>query len=280
MHSLAATMTGSGRDVLLLHGLPCPSSHLEPLARALTDAGHRAILVDLPGYGASPPLPGEYSMRRAREALEDMLIDHGVRELDVVGFSAGAYRAIDLALGGRVRVGRIVTLGGMAGLDPEIADAHLELAAAIEAGAELGEVLARRMLSPTYAAAHPEALVDVAAWLQAAPATVIAAEIRAMARAEDLRERLDAVEAFLVARVGELDMATPPAWSEEIVRRAPRAALQVVPGKGHALLIEDEAATIEAVREALETASRDGETLAATAIRAPHLPLSASAQAG
>jgi pimeloyl-ACP methyl ester carboxylesterase len=52
----------------------------------------------------------------------------------------------------------------------------------------------------------------------------------------------------VVARVGALDVAAPPAHSEAIARAAPNGVLQLVEGAGHALMEEDLEGTIEAVR--------------------------------
>jgi pimeloyl-ACP methyl ester carboxylesterase len=244
------SMLGTGPDVVLLHGMPCPPQHLAPLQRALAEAGRRAILVELPGYGASAPLEGEYSMRRAQRAVEDTLLAAGVTEADFVGFSAGAYRALSIALDGRIRVGRVVTLGAMYGVEPAHRGLSLQMAAALEAGVDFGPMMAARLLSPA-GAARPEALAEAATWMSAAPREVVAAEMRAMTCAEDLRTRLPALRARLRCRVGAEDAATPPAWSASIAALVPGATLEVVPGCGHALLIEDAPATIAACLEAL-----------------------------
>jgi pimeloyl-ACP methyl ester carboxylesterase len=244
------SMLGSGPDVVLLHGMPCPPAHMGALQRVLADAGRRAILVDLPGYGGSAPLAGPYSMRRAQRAVEDTLLAAGVAEADLVGFSAGAYRALSIALDRRIRVGRIVTLGAMYGLDEMLHAPYLGMADALEAGADFGPMMPARMLSATFAA-RADAAAEVSAWMTAAPREVVAAEMRAMTRAEDLRARLPSLEASLLCRVGSDDGATPVAWSATIAALVPGAVLDVVPGCGHALLVEDAAATIAACRDAL-----------------------------
>jgi hypothetical protein len=49
-----------------------------------------------------------------------------------------------------------------------------------------------------------------------------------------------------------VDLGCPPEWSEDIVRRAPRASPDLVAGCGHALMIEDQLATVAAIRNAIE----------------------------
>ena len=58
----------------------------------------------------------------------------------------------------------------------------------------------------------------------------------------------------MLARVGELDLAAPVAHSRAIASAALRGELQIVPGKGHALLVEDEPDTMRAVASFLARA--------------------------
>ncbi|HEX7603206.1 MAG TPA: hypothetical protein VF316_16425, partial [Polyangiaceae bacterium] len=62
---------------------------------------------------------------------------------------------------------------------------------------------------------------------------------------------LAALRIPVLARVGAEDAAAPAAKSQEIARAVPGAELQIVPGVGHALTIEDLPGTIDAVRAAL-----------------------------
>ena len=240
---------------MLIHGLPSPGSGLHSLASALS-AERRVFVPDLPGYGPSAPLPAPYTFEAAQNALEAVLTRDGVREIDVIGFSGGAYRAFHWALRPReLCVRRIVSIGGLAGLDPDVAAGYASLADVLDSDAHLApleELMEQRMLSPSFAAANPDAVREVRSWLHAAPRHVIAAELRAMSRAIDFRPELRSLAGPVLARVGALDGAAPVAWSQAIAENAPHASLQVVAGCGHSLLIEDEAATIAAVTEFLD----------------------------
>jgi haloalkane dehalogenase len=65
----------TGDPLLLIHGFPQSSYMWEPVARAAAEAGRRAIALDLPGYGDSPPdPPGTWerhvdAIERFRQAL-------------------------------------------------------------------------------------------------------------------------------------------------------------------------------------------------------------------
>src|SRR5918999_3609848 len=82
---------GDGPPVVLLHPGPgLDGSVLLPGAHALTDAGFRALLVDLPGSGRSPA--GDWTLRGQAAAVEELM-----RELDeptLLGHSFGGYVAM------------------------------------------------------------------------------------------------------------------------------------------------------------------------------------------
>jgi len=81
-----------GEPVLLLHGLGSDHRGIADLADRLPGAD--VITPDLPGFGASPPLPGPHTMTAYADALDDLRADLGLGRVTVVGHSLGA----DIAL--------------------------------------------------------------------------------------------------------------------------------------------------------------------------------------
>ncbi len=110
---------GTGPVVALLHGCPSPVSDFGPLAEALGDR-RRVWLVNAPGYGSTPePSPDTNVLALCQSLLVSRIRDEGIRGLDIVGFSLGAFRAVSLALSGEVLIGRMVLIAPTAGLDEE-----------------------------------------------------------------------------------------------------------------------------------------------------------------
>jgi pimeloyl-ACP methyl ester carboxylesterase len=246
---------GTGSALVLLHGAPGTVESFAPVVERFSPR-FRVLVPALPGYRPTPPLQ-PYSLAGVQHALEDALLERGVREAAVVAFSAGVYRALALALSGRVRVTRLVLLGGFAGLSPEDRAAYRGFSdwvggMADLTGAELREVACGRFLSPAYRAAHPEAEAEVRAWLEATAPAPFSDELRALAESEDLHPRLSEVQVPVVARVGTLDVAAPPAYSERLVAGVPHGRLERVEGAGHALLLEDREGTLASLARALE----------------------------
>lgn len=116
---------------------------------------------------------------------------------------------------------------------------------------DLRKQIASLMLSPAFAQAHPDLFARAEAWLDATRPAPLADEVRATSRCADLLPKLGSLRVPVLCRVGELDIATPAAYSEAIVRSVPGAQLQIVPRSGHALLIEDERATVEEIARVL-----------------------------
>jgi 3-oxoadipate enol-lactonase len=238
--------TGKGPAVLLLHGCPATTRGFAPIAERLSRS-KRVVVPELPGYGASPPLDGLYSLARVEERLEAELLARGIREVEVVGHSAGAYRAFALALSGRVRVHRIVSLSGIAGYGDDVRAAFRHFATMVRDGVDLRPGWRARMTGPRFDEADPSDVADVMAWTTAAPTAVLAAELDAFAEAPDLRPRLRDLAIPILARVGDADQAAPVPFSREIVDHAANATLQIVQGCGHAIFYEDREGTREAV---------------------------------
>jgi 3-oxoadipate enol-lactonase len=245
---------GGGPAVMLLHGAPSAISDFAGLVEALA-VDRRVVVPELPGYGASPMLDGEYTFARVYTLLEDMLLARGIREVAVVGFSLGAHHALAVAgVWRRVRVSSVISLAGFAMLEAAdraaivgFVDMLSQPGAQLQSP-EMREMARGRFLAPAYQTDANAA--QVATWLDATTAPVLAIELAAEARA-DLREQLQELTVPVLAYVGELDVAVPPAYSREIADLAPLGRLEVVPGHGHALLLEQPEATIAAIRRAL-----------------------------
>lgn len=122
---------GTGRPVVLLHGLASNGAQDFPEAEWTGVLGERPlVVVDLPSHGGSPSL-GAVPTTQVLDALADAI---GADEVDLVGYSLGARLAWDLARHPSVRVRRLV-LGGLAPGEP-FAAVDLAMARAALAGGD------------------------------------------------------------------------------------------------------------------------------------------------
>jgi pimeloyl-ACP methyl ester carboxylesterase len=245
---LELRVLGRGPAVVFLHGSPTTHDLFDRVAAHVAKYA-QSILVSFPGYGQSAALSAPWATRDLHAAVEDSLLARGVEEASLVGFSSGAYHAFAIACRGRVRVSAIASLAGFLDFAAEERGMLRHMAAAVAAGQDLREAAIARFLSP--GARTPENVAAIDAWLAATSRENSAAELLASADVEDLTSRVGQLDIPILARVGSEDVACPRAKSEAIARAAKRAVLQIVPGAGHALTLEDAEDSAEAVLKAV-----------------------------
>jgi pimeloyl-ACP methyl ester carboxylesterase len=248
--SIALRTSGTGPAVVFLHGCPTPWDVLEPIARKVAEQAC-AIEVALPGYGASEPLPQPWEFGELHQALGATLHARRIRRAALVGYSGGAYHALALACHGIVEASCLVLLGGFAAFTAEERAGYKQLSEALARGEDLRTLMGPRSLSAAYRAKRPESTTTVEGWVDATSPSNLSAEFAAFAHSEDLTPRLPGLMVPILARVGSEDVAAPPSKSEAIVDAASNAHIEIVPGGGHAQMLEDPEGTAEAVMRGL-----------------------------
>jgi pimeloyl-ACP methyl ester carboxylesterase len=93
--------SGSGVPLLLLHGIGSRRQIWDPVVDALA-AEHDVVAVDLPGFGASPPLDGPVNLATLTDAVAAFAAELGLARWHVAGNSMGAGIALELAARGTV----------------------------------------------------------------------------------------------------------------------------------------------------------------------------------
>lgn len=114
------------RTIVLLHGVRTDSALLVRFAESFSDDGYGALLVDLPGHGASEGRflgYGPAEARRIGELLERLRADGAVsaEPIGVFGFSYGAAVALELAALDP-HVGAVVAVSSFASLRSVVSD--------------------------------------------------------------------------------------------------------------------------------------------------------------
>jgi pimeloyl-ACP methyl ester carboxylesterase len=224
--SLTYSELGSGRPLVLLHGYNAPAIPIwvdTNIAERLANDGHRVIMPDLRGHGASVPTNGHAYPPDALTTDLLTLIAH----LDLAGYDLGGY-----SLGARI-VARALTLGakpqraliGGTGLDP------------IVHAAGRGENY-RRILSNlgTWEPGTPEAQFE--GWVRQVGADPVAL-IRVLDTFVDTAEEdLARVEVPTLVIAGEWD--TDRGSVEDLAAILPKAELRRIPGDHFSALTSTE----------------------------------------
>ncbi|HTZ60493.1 MAG TPA: alpha/beta fold hydrolase [Acidobacteriaceae bacterium] len=123
VHFLAG---GSGRPLVLIHGLGSRAEDWANLIPQLIAGGHRVYALDLLGYGKSAqPRDADYSISQQAGLVEGFLDSQHLPQVDLGGWSMGGWIAMKVALHEPERVRRLVLLDSAGlrfklGFDPSL----------------------------------------------------------------------------------------------------------------------------------------------------------------
>jgi 3-oxoadipate enol-lactonase len=247
---LDAEIRGEGKDLVLLHSLLNDLTSFAALADRLAPQ-RRLILVNLPGFGTSPPAePLVGYADRVAEMFDDLALPPGT---DILGNGLGGFVALTMAARHAGKLGRVVLIGGAVAF-PEAGRATfrgLADKAEREGMAAVADIAARRMFTEEFIAANPGIVAERTAVFAGIEPAVFAAAARALATL-DLASELGRIRNPILIVVGEKDSATPPALGRELAARLPDARIIELPGVGHAPHIHEPDLLIEAIRPFLD----------------------------
>ncbi|MFL5322446.1 MAG: alpha/beta fold hydrolase [Myxococcaceae bacterium] len=242
---------GSGTPVILVHGAPSSAAGWAPIAERLARSA-KVVTVIAPGYEGASPVEADVVNAQER-ALLKATQKYG-RAL-WVGFSFGANRILRWAAHKQIDPLALHSIGGFAFLPPEVRRGMKETAAFVRTLPDVkaepvrGQFCAQ-MLSPKWAAAHPETLAEIGRWIDSTSTRVLADELDFVADLEPYD--LSAIKAPVVARTGTADINVPPERSEHLKQLLPQTEVERVEGAAHALLIEDVSGTADSILKLLK----------------------------
>lgn len=217
----------TAHDLMLLPGLACDAGLWRDQLPALA-THHRVRVADVHTRGDTLP------------AMAAALLAETEGPLVLVGASMGGMVALEAARQQPARVAAVALLGSTARADtPELVKLRTDAIALFEAG-RMDEVLGANLLF----AFHPDngdnrTLTDAyLAMIHRAGAGQLIRQNRAVMQRADLRPALPSLRCPLLVAVGEADALTTPEHAREIAAAVPHARLEVVPGAGHMLTME------------------------------------------
>ena len=235
---------GTGPDIVLLHSLLTDRTSFAALAARL--AQQRCVtLVNLPGFGASPPAE---PIAGWADRIADLCGELGPSKPDILGNGLGSFVALTLAAHHGELVGRLVLLGAALAFPDQARATFRSLAerAEREGMVSIADVAVARMFTGDFVAAHPDIAAErKAVFLRIEPA-VFAAAARSLATL-DLTDEVERVRNPVLIVVGEKDGATPPVLGRALADRLADARFVELPGVGHAPHIHAPGMLIETI---------------------------------
>jgi len=247
--ALTAVRTGEGPDLVLLHSLLADRHAFDPVLPALA-AKFRVTLINLPGFHGSHP--ALLALLDAYVAIiEDGFDEFGIaRDSVLLGNGFGGTIALAFGIAHPQRISKLVLSDASAGYPPEGRQGYAMMAQkAAEDGLEtVAEIIAKRMLSPDYMKAHPEAVEERKKVLLDIHPEAFQAACRIL-QESDLVPLLSNLRVPTLVICGEMDQVAPPALSKQIADRAREARYVELPGCGHCPSLEQPEAFLRVVRE-------------------------------
>ena len=245
--ALAAVRTGAGPDLVILHSLLADRHAFDPVLPALAEK-FRVTLINLPGFHGSQPAVLAL-MDAYVAAIEVGFGEFGIaRDAILLGNGFGGTVALAFAIAHPERIAKLVLSDAAAAFPPEGRAAFATMAQKVADGGleSVADIAAKRVYSPAYLEAHPEAI-------EARKEVLLAIHPEAFFAACRILQETDLVPLLSHLRVptlvvcGEMDQATPPALNREIAEHAKEAAYVELPGCGHCPPLEQPEAFLAAV---------------------------------
>ena len=242
---------GAGPLIVLLHGLGGSRISWEPQLAGLSDR-FRVAAWDMPGYGASAPLP--VPVVRFSD-----LADAAAGWIRTLGGSAGRAHVVGISMGGMVAqylaaahpdtVASLTLLStspafGLDGTRPD--DWRSARLAPLDAGQQPADFSERVLRSIAGPSISPEAFAGQQAAMARITADALRRSIDCLVT-HDSRGVLGSITAPTLCLVGACDDETPVAYSEAIAALIPASRLEVIDGAGHLLNAEAPDAVNEAI---------------------------------
>lgn len=239
----------SDPPLLLLNGTGSPMAEWDPkLLGALAGHGHRVVVFDYPGLGASGANPLPVTFTNLADQTAGLVQELHLGPVDVLGWSMGGMIAQRLALRhpGLVRAlvlaatnpGGQATVLGPLWVQQADSDSDSTLAAYVRTNYPAGErargwAFIRRLERARASGAYPAARVCEPTY-----AAMVQAEEPWLASDGNLRA-LAHLRAPTLVITGAQDQVTPPANSRLIAATIPGARLVLIPRAGHSFLFQE-----------------------------------------
>ena len=250
--ALTAVRVGAGPDLVILHSLLADRHAFDPVLPALA-AKFRVTLINLPGFHGSQPTV--LALMDAYVAtVEDGFNEFGIdKDAVLIGNGFGGSVALAFAIAHPERIAKLVLSDAAACFPPEGRQAFAVMAQKVAVGGlgAVAEIAAKRVHSPAYLDAHPEA-VDVRkkVLLDIHPDAFQAA--CRILQETDLTPLLHHLRVPTLVVCGEMDQATPPALNKQIVDHVAGARYIELPGCGHCPPLEQPEKFLATIGEFIE----------------------------
>ena len=240
---------GHGPPLVLLNGIMMTTQSWAPMLPLLSSR-HRCVLHDFRGQLRSAK-PGGYTLAQHVFDLRILVDQLGIERADVVGTSYGGEIGMLFAIAHPERVRRLVVIGCVTEADDLLrARVGRWIDVARHDADRLYDVTVHDNFSDAFL--KPQLVKLGCERLRGCPAEWFTAFAELCEAALTLRVDLSKIAAPTLAICGEKDALKPVAHSRAIAEGVPDGQLVIVPGAGHAVVIEKPDEVCAAIETFLE----------------------------
>jgi pimeloyl-ACP methyl ester carboxylesterase len=239
---------------VLLHGAPSDSRTWQWMLPDLS-RDHTVVVWDAPGFGESSDINDDWRAQQFADALAAFVAELGIERPHIVGHSFGTMVALSLFRHHPAVPASLVLIGGYAGwagsLPPEEVARRLEMFVGM---AELGDTFDPKSYPGLFSELiEPDREAGLVTMMREniRPSTIRAAGH--VGAETDLRPVLPTVDVPTLVLHGAADARSPLANAEALHAAIPTSQLVVLPGLGHACVVEDPEACAAEIRRFVAT---------------------------
>jgi 3-oxoadipate enol-lactonase len=242
---------GAGPQLLLIHSLLTELTVFDPVLPALA-VTRRVTRINLPGFGASAPVPLHTVAEHAGHLARVMDALELPPDSAVFGNGFGAFVALELAIRHGARFDRLIVADCVAAFPEAARVPFRNMAAKVTSEGMKGvlDTAVGRMFPPAFAERHPQVIAARKAALGAVDAQCFARACLALA-ALDLSASAGQIRNRTLVLCGALDQTTPPALARELAKLISGARYEEIAGSGHCPMLEQPELLVQAMRRFL-----------------------------
>ncbi len=256
--TLAVWDAGSGPTVVLPHCWGCSHEVWVPVARRLVGSGHRVVLYDQRGHGASTRGTAPLSIEMLADDLAAVLGACDVTDAVLAGHSMGGMTIMALAtyrpevLAARARaIVLVATAAADMGSGPAAAEwFSAALISSPAVSLALHSAAGHRFVRGVFGSDPVRSHMDLTRTLFADTAPQVRAGFMVAMSAMNLLEGIATIGIPTTVMVGSRDRLTAPARAAQMVAAIPGARLVTLTGRGHMLPLEDPEAVTSEIEQA------------------------------
>jgi pimeloyl-ACP methyl ester carboxylesterase len=241
--------SGLGAPVILLHGFPMHREVWNEFSEKLSDS-FTVYTPDLPGFGKSPILSGDFNLQDVAERMIRWMKELGIVRPSVVGHSMGGYVALEMV---RKEPGLFSGLGlfhstAMAD-NAEKKDSRTKVIQFIDENGVLA--FTSNFIQPLFADQNHPAIPFVKDITTKASAEAVKGYTKAMRDRHDTRNILASFGGPVLIIGGEKDKGIPAETLQQQALLNKNTSVHILPDTGHMGMFENPADTLGMIRSFL-----------------------------